>query len=183
MEQTTPPASSSALQPLYRRILAYPPLDWMLLGLELARSLWLFIRNNPKQTKTKASPKGPYTILNLQATLELKDPDGHEAILTKLLHLHFLQDTRTYEDHIWGDGQLADYTCSPGTPVSLEKDGDRCNVVISFQKPIKAGAKPYLRMAGVIIDGFTQNSEAFQAELRHPADRLQLEVIFNSIML
>lgn len=181
MESSSPSSQSTeSLQPFYRRALTYPPLDLIMVVIELARSLWLFLQNTPKdkEVESKPSSEGKYRILNLQVMLHLKDPYGHRAILTTVQRVEFLQDTKTYIHPIWQDGQLTDYHCSLGTPVKIENDGDRGNILISFDKPMKAGSKPYMRMKSMIAGGFTQDHEVCQVELRNPANYVRVEIYF-----
>ncbi len=75
-----------------------PSLDLLRFLLDLYRSLhaWLAARR----------PAGLYEILDYESRLELCDPAGAVAVLTKRQRVKFLQDhVIAFEDYAWGDGE------------------------------------------------------------------------------
>ena len=71
--------------------------------------------------------QGIYRVLDHHVTLELRDPQGNQAIYRKVQSVRFLQDhVIAFYDTAWGDGELfANYRCSPGYPVDRFRKGNR----------------------------------------------------------
>ncbi|MCC6453302.1 MAG: hypothetical protein IT328_00015 [Caldilineaceae bacterium] len=129
---------------------------------------------------THRSEQGVYEILNYDSTLELLDPTGQTAIFHKRQQVRFLQDNViAFEDFVWGDGDiLAEYRCSPGVAVDRYQDGDRWNILISLRETKSRGDVTDFHIERTITDGFAQQDEWYQAEIRHPTRRLRMAVIF-----
>ncbi|HEX9596624.1 MAG TPA: hypothetical protein VF982_07065, partial [Anaerolineales bacterium] len=82
-------------------------------------------------------------------------------------------------DYAWGDGEIfADYRCSPGVVVDRYRDGDRWNILISLRETKSRGEITDFRLERTVRDGFVQEEEWHQAEIRHPTRRLRLAVLF-----
>lgn len=84
---------------------------------------------------------GMYEILDYDSTLEIVDPKGEKAVLTRREVVRFLQDNVVaIHDHAWGDGKLfAKYSCQPGVPVDFYEDGSKYNVLISLRETKNRG--------------------------------------------
>ena len=98
------------LRPLLERLLPASPmgaLQWLADFIDALRRL-----------RDKVGYHGMYEILDYDATLELKDPAGKKAVLTRRQVVRLLQDNVVaIHDHAWGDGRLfARYRCQPGGP-------------------------------------------------------------------
>ena len=98
------------LRPLLERLSSTNPikaLQWLTNLLDAARRL-----------RDKVGYHGMYEILDYDATLEIKDPVGKKAVLTRRQMVRFLQDNVVgIHDHAWGDGRLfAEFCCQPGVP-------------------------------------------------------------------
>lgn len=102
------------------------------------------------------------------------------AIFHKRQQVRFMQDNIiAFQDYAWGDGEIfADYRCSPGVTVDRYQDGDRWNILISLRETKSRGDTTDFRIERTIIDGFVQQDEWYQAEIRHPTRRLRMAVIF-----
>ena len=70
-------------------------------------------------------PKGLYKVLNYEATLDLKDKRGKNAVVNKYEMVRYLQNNIiAFQDQAWGDGKiLLYYRCSPGIPVDKYRSG------------------------------------------------------------
>ena len=155
-----------------RKFLAYLPQDWISLLFDLYRALRLFIR--------RGRHEGMYEILEFDSTLELVDPKGETAIFKRRQRVKFLQDNViAFQDCAWGDGELfADYRCSPGIEVDRYQEGDRWNVLISLRETKSAGDVDDFYIERTVKNGFTQDEEWRQTEIRHRTRHLRLAVIF-----
>ena len=129
---------------------------------------------------TEKHYRGMYEILDYDATLELLNPKGEEAILTRREVIRFLQDNVVaIHDHAWGDGQIfAGYRCQPGVPVDFYEDGSKHNILISLRETKNAGNVLELWIERRIRDGFTDAEEWLETEVDHLMKKLRLSIIF-----
>ena len=123
---------------------------------------------------------GMYQILDYDATLELKDPAGKKAVLTRRQVVRFLQDNVVaFHDHAWGDGQLfARYRCQPGVAVDFYEDGSKHNVLISLRETKDRGDVLELWIERVIRNGFQEKAEWLETEIDHLMRKVKLSIIF-----
>jgi hypothetical protein len=155
-----------------RRFLTYLPQGWIVLLFDFYRALRLFLRRERHE--------GMYEILEFDSTLELADPKGETAIFKRRQRVKFLQDNViAFQDCAWGDGELfGDYQCSPGTEVDRYQEGDRWNVLISLRETKSAGDVDDFHIERTVKNGFIQDDEWRQTEIRHRTRHLRLAVIF-----
>lgn len=167
MSQHRSRLESSPLRPLFSFLLQ----DWASL-IALFQSLYRIL--------TARAPSGIYEIIDYDSALELLDAHGHQAILRKRQKVRFLQDNIiAFQDFAWGEGNIfAGYRCTPGAAVDRYKAGDRWNILISLRETKKRGDVEEFNMERHIEEGFCQEEEYLQAEIRHHTRRLQLAVIF-----
>lgn len=163
---------ASSLAPIYRRIFAYPPLDWIMLAIDLVPYLYRFI--------TRERYNGLYEILEYDTMLELHDTNGETALFKKRQRVKFLQDNViAIPDFAWGEGQIfASYKCSPGKVVDYYQQGDRWNILISLRETKGRGDIEDFYIERVVQHGFRQSDEWWQIEVRHPTKHLKLSLIF-----
>ena len=123
---------------------------------------------------------GMYEILDYDATLEIVDPKGEKAILTRRQVIRFLQDNVVaIHDHAWGDGELfSKYHCQPGVPVDFYEDGSKYNVLISLRETKTRGEVIELWVERVVRGGFLEEHEWLETEIDHWMRGLKLSVIF-----
>ena len=121
-----------------------------------------------------------YEILDYESTLDLIDPQGRTAVITRREKLRFLQDNVVaIHDHAWGDGNLfANYRCQPSTPVDIYEDGSRHNVLISLRETKNKGDRLELWIERTIKGGFTQRSEWFETAIDHYMRELSVSIVF-----
>ena len=121
-----------------------------------------------------------YEILDYAATLELLDGKGENAHFTKHQKIRFLQNQIiAFEDYVWGDGDvMVDYRCSPGVVVDRYREADRWNVLISLRETKHKEDVLDFHIERTEKRAFTRAQEWIQTELRHPARRLEMNVIF-----
>lgn len=123
---------------------------------------------------------GMYEILDYNSKLEIMDPEGKTAILTRHEVIRFLQDNVVaIHDHAWGDGDIfAEYNCQPGIPVDFYEDGSKWNVLISLRETKNRGDVIDLWVERTIKDGLLEKEEWLETEVDHRTDRMKLSVIF-----
>ena len=120
-----------------------------------------------------------YKVLNSEISLELLDSKGRKAIYRKVQTIKFLQDTIAYQDTAWGNGDIfADYKVSPGKAVDFFRDGDRHRILISLRGTKQKYETTTIRIERLIRDGYTHDTEDFQADVDHTTKELSLAVIF-----
>ena len=124
--------------------------------------------------------RGPYEILDYDSTLDIRDPKGTRAILTRSEKIRFLQDNIVaIHDHAWGDGELfAKYQCQPGVPVDIYEDGSKYNILISLRETKNKGDTIQLWIERVIKRGFCEKEEWLETEVDHWMHKLKIAIIF-----
>lgn len=123
-----------------------------------------------------------YEILDYEAELDLTDAKGKTAIFRKHQKVKFLQNNIiAFEDYVWGDGDvLVDYQCSPGVVVDRYQEGDRWNILISLRETKSKGDIAEFYIERKVQNGFLQDNEWLQTEVRRRTHRLKMNVIFPS---
>lgn len=123
---------------------------------------------------------GPYEILDYDSTLDVRDPKGVRAVLTRSEEIRFLQDNIVaIHDHAWGDGELfAKYQCQPGVPVDIYEDGSKYNILISLRETMNKGDSIQLWIERVIKRGFCEKEEWLETEIDHWMHKLKIAIIF-----
>lgn len=123
---------------------------------------------------------GTYEILDYDSTLQLVDPKGEKAILTRRQAVRFLQDdVVAVHDYAWGDGRLfARYRCQPGVPVDFYEDGARHHVLISLRETKHRGETLELWIERVIKGGFVGKEGWLETEIDHWVRHLRISIVF-----
>lgn len=124
--------------------------------------------------------KGLYKVLDLEATLELKDKKGKKALVTKHEKVKYLQDNNiAYQDQAWGDGKiLLYYRCSPGIPVDTYRSGFKTHILISLRQVKNRGDIDEFHIIWAIHDGFLKPMGFWATEVSHPTEKIKMQVIF-----
>jgi hypothetical protein len=132
------------------------------------------------QLRDKIGYHGMFEILEYQATLEIMDPNGEEAVLTRQEVIRFLQDNVVaIYDVAWGDGEiLADYQCQPGVPVDFYQDGSKYKILISLRETKNRGDVETFSRERSIKGGFLSKDEWLETEIDHWTEHLKLSIIF-----
>jgi hypothetical protein len=138
--------------------------------------VWELVR----QLRHKIGYHGLYEILEYDATLEIMDPRGEDAIIGRHEVIRFLQDNVVaIHDHAWGEGELfAEYQCQPGIPVDFYEDGSKYNILISLRETKNRGDLIDLRIERGIKGGFPQKDEWLETEIDHWVEHLKLSIVF-----
>lgn len=149
---------------------------------ELAQALSIILDawDVVSQVHDRLGYHGMYEILEYDATLEITDPTGEEANLTRHEVIRFLQDNVVaIHDHAWGDGDLfAEYHCQPGIPVDFYDDGSKHNILISLRETKNRGDVIDLWIERVIKGGLLGKDEWLETEIDHRVKYLKLSIIF-----
>jgi hypothetical protein len=149
-------------------------------------SLVLFLKNLIDawdlwaQLKSKITYHGMYEILDYRSTLDLSDPRGEMANISRYQMIRFLQDNIVaLHDHAWGDGDLFHkYHCQPGTAVDFYRDGSKWNILVSLRETKNRGDTIPFLVERTIADGFLKNNEWLETEVDHLTSHLQLSIVF-----
>jgi len=125
-------------------------------------------------------PTGIYEVLEYESTLELKDPEGKNAIFNKRESVRYLQDNIiAYQDQAWGDGEiLLDYRCSPGTPVDQYRTGHKTYILISRREVKNKGDVDEFNIQWSIQRSFLQRTGYWETHVTHQTRYLKVSVIF-----
>lgn len=144
--------------------------------------LWLLgdIYQMVKTMIKKLSKTGMYEVLNYETKVELLDPKGENAIVSKMEEVRFLQDNIiAFQDQAWGDGKiLIDYCCSPGYPVDFYRSGHKTIVLISLRDVKKRGDVSKYKMKWKINNGFRKELGFWATDINHLTKNIKIEVVF-----
>jgi hypothetical protein len=156
---------------LFRRLSEWLTDPWISLVIELITTL-------VRAHSTRCD--GLFENLAYESTLDLHDASGQSATVRKQQRLRLLQnDITAFEDIAYGEGNtLAAYAVTPGRAVYVYQDGDRWHVLISLRSAKNFGDEITFCVERQIEDGFTQNEEWWQIELRHSTRWLRLSINF-----
>ncbi len=123
---------------------------------------------------------GPYRVLGIHCTWDLREPDASVAKVTKRLELEFNYETIALSDYAWGDGDcFAEYACEFGTPLKPKiKDGSRQYVVVALPAARQRGEQAELISHRTIRDSFPDASEWVELEVKRRTAKVVLEVRF-----
>ena len=132
------------------------------------------------QLRDRVRYHGMYETLDYNSTLDLSDPTGENATISRHQVIRFLQDNVVaIHDHAWGDGKLfARYSCRPGVPVDFYQDGSKHNVLISLRETKNRGDVIEFSADRTISGGFLGKNEYLETEVDHLTARLRLAIIF-----
>lgn len=146
--------------------------QWISYAVDILESIQSYVR--------QTSPEGLFEILEYESTLELLDPRGRLAHLTKRQQVKFLQDyVIAFQDYAWGQGNvLADYQCKPGFEVDRYLEGERWNILISLRETKHRGDVQDFYIERKLSNTFINNEEWWQIEMQHRTRSAKLQVIF-----
>lgn len=154
-----------------RKLLGYFSPQWLIFLVDLAQHLYTTI--------VQVQPKGMYEIVEYDATLELLDSRGELAQFSKRQRVRFLQDNIiAYQDYVWGTGRISDYLCSRGHVADQYEEGDRWHILLSLRETKNKGDVEEFHIQYTIQDGFGQDEEWWQVEIRNPTRRLKIAIVF-----
>jgi hypothetical protein len=121
-----------------------------------------------------------YEALEYESTLELKDRAGKRAIFKKREKVRYLQDNViAYQDQAWGDGEiLANYQCTPGTPVDQYRFGHKTHILISRREVKNKGDVDVFNIEWGIRQGFLRRTEHWETHIIHRMKHLKVSVVF-----
>jgi hypothetical protein len=75
-------------------------------------------------------------VLDYGIRLELKDPEGKRALVSKWEKVKYLQNNIiAFQDQAWGDSRiLLNYRCKPGVPVDKYRLGYKTHILVSLRE-------------------------------------------------
>lgn len=131
-------------------------------------------------------PNRTYEVLSYEATLELLDAEGREAVYVRKQRLRFIQDGVTdIDDYGWGNGiAFASHYAYPGRFTDRRIVGSRLRSTVELSRPYDAGEELTFSVERLIKNGFTSTSEWWlEAELYHRVQRVALRIVLPAARL
>lgn len=127
-----------------------------------------------------ATNVGMYEVLHHEATLEIHDPKGKKATLTKHQKVRYLQNNIVaYQDLATGDGDvLQNYRCSPGIAVDQYKPAEITYILISLRETKQKGDVDNFHISWEARDTFNKAQEWWATRVNHRTKSLKLQIIF-----
>lgn len=125
-------------------------------------------------------PTQKYEVLSYEASLELLDTEGREAVYVRKQRLRFLQDGVTaIDDYGWGNGiAFASHYAYPGRFVDRRIEGSRLRSTVELSRAYDAGEELTFSVERLVKNGFASESECWlEAELYHRVRRVSLAVL------
>jgi hypothetical protein len=121
-----------------------------------------------------------YETIGLALRLELCDPCGARAVLTRRQRLRLLAPTGVFvREVIWGEGnQLARYSVQGARRVGLRPEGAQRAILLDPERPAGAGALLTITSRRTITAGFPATDEYCGTLLERPTGRLEFTVVF-----
>lgn len=129
---------------------------------------------------SRSADQGMYEVLDYETTLELCDPEGKEARVTKKEKVRYLQNNViAFQDQAWGDGKiLLNYRCSPGTPVDRYRWGYKHHILISLGQVKSRGDIDEFQITWGIRGGFLSPIGFWGTEISHQTKRMTVHILF-----
>ena len=123
---------------------------------------------------------GMYEVLNYESTLEILDPNGKQAIFSKVEEIKMLQDNViAIQDQAWGDGKiLDDYQCSPGVPVDFYRSGHKTHILISLRDVKQKGDQIKKNIQWNIKNGFLKPNGYWATDINHYTRKIKIVILF-----
>ena len=127
-----------------------------------------------------AAPLPPYETLWLDLVLDLQDPRGERAVLTRRQRVRFLSgDAGFLRDLLWGEGQpLARYTAQGARRIAVHLEGSKRAVLLEPEQRSAAGDRLTVSSRRTIRGGFRTPEEYFEAFLERPTGALRFTILF-----
>lgn len=142
---------------------------------ELSGRLWAF----GSKVLRGFSSEGMYEVLDYETTLEIHDPKGKRATLSKRMLVRYLQDNIiAFQDTYWAHGRVNGYQISPGDPVDEYKSGYLTYVLISLRTVKNKGSFDEFNIRWSILDGFKKPDGFWQTEVLNRMKQMKVSLLF-----
>ena len=148
-------------------------------GISLVRHIRQAASSVVKGRKPAASPRA-YETLWLDLVLDLQDPRGERAVLTRRHRVRFLTaDAGLLRDLLWGEGRpLARYTAHGARRIAVHLEGSKRAVLLEPEHRAAAGDRLTVTSRRTIRGGFRLPQEYFEAFLERPTGALNFTILF-----
>ena len=125
-------------------------------------------------------PAVPYETLSLELVLDLADPEGKRAVLTRRQRIRSLTaGTLVVRETVWGEGeQLARYAVVGARRLTVLPEGSRRSVLLDPGGHTASGDCATITSRRTIRGGFGQPEEYCETVLERPTGRVDFTVIF-----
>ncbi|MCL5428507.1 MAG: hypothetical protein M1347_01725 [Chloroflexi bacterium] len=125
------------------------------------------------------SSEGMYEVLDYETALEIHDPKGKKATLSKRMKVRYLQDNIiAFQDTYWAHGNVTGYRVSPGKPVDEHKSGYLTYVLISLRTVKNKGSIDEFNMQWSVLDGFKKQDGFWQTDVLNRMKRMKVALLF-----
>ena len=125
-------------------------------------------------------PAVPYETRAIDRVLDLADPEGRRAVLTRRQRIRPLTaGTLVVRETVWGEGeQLARYAVAGARRLTVLPEGSRRSVLLGPDRRTAVGACATSTSRRTIRGGFLQPEEYCETVLERPTGRVDFTVIF-----
>jgi hypothetical protein len=133
-----------------------------------------------RQLISGLATEGTYEVLDYSIRLELKDPQGRMALISKRERVKYLHNNIiAFQDQAWGDGKiLQNYKCTPGVPVDKYRSGYKTHILISLRDVKNRGDIDEFNIHWGIRNGFLSPTGFWGTDVDHRTDIARVKVIF-----
>lgn len=116
-------------------------------------------------------------MLDYSIRLELKDPEGRKALVSKRERVKYLQNNIiAFQDQAWGDGKiLQSYECTPGIPVDKYRSGYKTHILISLRGIKNRGDIDEFKIRWGISWGFLSLTGFLATDVDHKTDAVKVD--------
>jgi hypothetical protein len=124
----------------------------------------------------------PYSYENLllEFHLDLTDPQGRRALLTRKQRVHFFTaEAGVLSSPVWGEGtQLRRFELTGATRLGARPDGSRQVLMLGLRRPAVKDLKAEVLSRQTMLDSFLREQEYMEAVVERPTKRLRLRAVF-----
>lgn len=133
-----------------------------------------------RQLLSGFATEGTYEVLDYGIRLELKDPEGKKALVSKRERVKYLQNNViAFQDQAWGDGRiLLNYQCTPGVPVDQYRSGYKTHILISLREVKNRGDIDEFNIQWGISRGFLSPTGFWGTDVDHRTEVIKVDVVF-----
>lgn len=133
-----------------------------------------------RQVISGLATEGTYEVLDYSIRLELKDPEGRKALVSKWERVKYLQNNIiAFQDQAWGDGKtLQNYQCTPGVAVDKYRSGYKTQILISLRDIKSRGDIDEFKIRWGITWGFLSPTGFWATDVDHKTETVKVDVVF-----
>ncbi|MGD9895423.1 MAG: hypothetical protein AB7U18_29390, partial [Dehalococcoidia bacterium] len=125
-------------------------------------------------------PAAAYETVSLDLVLDIRDAEGHRAILTRRQRVRALTgEPVTVRELVWGEGTpLAHYRVRGASRLTIVPEGSRAAVLLCLFSGDSARRINTIESRRLIRNGLRKRHEYCEALVERPTGRLAMRVVF-----